>query len=331
MALNIQQLSLHYGKKRILENLTFDVQEGEVIALFGPSGVGKTSLLKMIAGIQPIKEGTIEFTEDFSPKDTVIVFQDYWLFPHLSVFDNIAFGLKARKYSKAEIDEQVAQMLAQFDLQSVKEQFPQQLSGGQKQRVALARAIVLRPKLLLMDEPFANLDGHLRIRMREYLRELQKEYRFSVILVTHDKEEAFQLADRMVILLDGEVQQIASPQEVYYRPSNRKVADFIGEMNYLPGEIKGDRFFFKDDTELQIENPRNISGKGQLLLPYGLAFKVVQQGLPARVEKIEWSPNGNRATLRIGEMNCFFTNLQQELEEDSLIHLQFHEPLQVMR
>lgn len=166
MGLSVRNVQLTYGKKEILHDLSFDVQDSETIALFGPSGVGKTSLLKMIAGIQPVEGGTIDFTEGFSQESTVLVFQDFWLFPHMNVIDNIGFGLKARKSSKLEIKQKVNKILEVFDLKRLERQFPDQLSGGQKQRVALARAIVLEPKLLLLDEPFANLDGHLRTTMR---------------------------------------------------------------------------------------------------------------------------------------------------------------------
>lgn len=329
MGLSINDLQLFYGKNKILQDLTFTVEDGEIVALFGPSGVGKTSLLKMIAGIQPVDKGTIRFTNGFSQASTVLVFQDFWLFPHMTVVENIAFGLKARKFSKAIITEKTNKILEVFDLNGLEKHFPDQLSGGQKQRVALARAVVLEPKLLLLDEPFANLDSQLKNSMREYLRRLQKEYSFSVILVTHDRDEAFQLADRMIILLDGRIQQIGAPQEIYFYPANQKVAETIGESNFIPGMIH-DNIFKIGDIEMIVENPNQLQGEVLLFIPYGADAEISETGLPAQVLSNEWSPNGQRTQVKIGETNCTFTNLSQKIIDEEQIFLKFNEKLQVM-
>lgn len=332
MGLSVRNVQLTYGKKEILHDLSFDVQDSETIALFGPSGVGKTSLLKMIAGIQPVEGGTIDFTEGFSQESTVLVFQDFWLFPHMNVIDNIGFGLKARKSSKLEIKQKVNKILEVFDLKRLERQFPDQLSGGQKQRVALARAIVLEPKLLLLDEPFANLDGHLRSAMRDYLRRLKETYHFSIILVTHDRDEAFQLADRMVVLLEGAIQQIGEPKEIYFFPENRKVAKAMGETNFISGTVNGHKFQM-EDAEITVQNPASIHGDAVLFIPSGTEFtieKIAGAGIPVFVEFSEWTPNGQRSEIRIGATICMFTNVSEKLVAGEKIFLTFNEILQVM-
>ncbi|MGX7203581.1 ABC transporter ATP-binding protein [Enterococcus pingfangensis] len=330
MGLSVKNLQLKYGKKEIFHDLSFDVNEGEIVALFGPSGVGKTSLLKMIAGIQPTEKQAILFTDDFSQSSTVLVFQDFWLFPHMNVVENITFGLKAHKFSKEEIKQKIAKILEVFDLNGLEQHFPDQLSGGQKQRVALARALVLEPKLLLLDEPFANLDEQLTRSMRTYLQRLQETYRFSIILVTHDREEAFHLADRMVILLDGTIQQIGRPKEIYFYPANRRVAETIGETNFIPGVVT-DKLFQTDDFELSVQNPTQITGEGLLFIPFGMEMQVGENGLPVFVESSEWIPNGQQVKVRIGKTSCTFTNLSEKVIAGETVFLKPVDSLQVMK
>ncbi len=329
MGLSVSNIYVNYGKKEILTDVSFNVAEGETVALFGPSGVGKTSLLKILAGIQKSDRGTITFSDSFSQEETILVFQDFWLFPHMTVTENIAFGLKARKLSRAIIQEKIKKIVTSFDLTGLENQFPDQLSGGQQQRVALARAIVLEPKLLLLDEPFANLDSQLKLVMRSYLQRLQQEYRFSVILVTHDREEAFHLADRMILLLSGTIQQISTPQELYFYPINQQVAEAIGEGNYLSGNVQEESFQI-GTTTLAVKNPQQLAGQARVFIPYGTEIMISDQGLPALVCGNEWSPNGQRTQLQIGACRCTFTNLSQKVQTGTEIYLNFQQPLQVL-
>lgn len=328
MGLQLKNIDLQYGKQSVLKDISFSVKEGEIVTLFGPSGVGKTSLLKMIAGIQPAAAGEIIF-DGFKQEEVILVFQDFWLFPHMTVAENIAFGLKVRRKDKKMISDKVAEMLDIFDLKGLEKQYPNQLSGGQKQRVALARALILAPRLLLLDEPFSNLDSHLRLKMREYLLKLQKEFQFSILLVTHDQEEAFLLSDKMVILLDQKVQQIASPKEIYYQPKNKKVANFIGEMNYLTGMIDGN-IFQMGDQEILLENAAKIKGTSELLVPYASQVNIVADGVLATVEKVFWRPNGYQAEFRLAGQSLILNNVSVELKVGQTIYLEFPRELQVM-
>lgn len=264
-----------FGDFVAVDNVDFEIKKGELFTLLGPSGCGKTTLLRMIAGFNPIDKGTISFDEDVinhipaNKRNIGMVFQNYAIFPHLSVYDNVAYGLKARKLDKDEIDKRTMEALELVRISNLKDRNPQQLSGGQQQRVALARAIVIRPSVLLMDEPLSNLDAKLRIEMRTVISKLQKQLGITTVYVTHDQEEALAIADRIGIMNKGVIQQIDSPTEIYKRPSNTFVANFIGTNNFLDGEIttEGDKHYLEIGTvrrERKLENP--YSGKVKLSL-----------------------------------------------------------------
>ncbi|EEW54690.1 ABC transporter ATP-binding protein [Limosilactobacillus antri] len=292
MGLNVKNISYRYGKREIVNDVSFVVHEDEIITLFGPSGVGKTTILKMIVGMLTPQTGTIEFTGESTRKNTLLVFQDYLLFPHMTVAENIAFGLKMRHVARAEIDQRVQEMVAEFQLEGLEKQYPAELSGGQQQRVALARAIILRPKLLLLDEPFSSLDSNLRQQMYEYLQRLQAHYHFGVIMVSHDQEEAFLLSTRVVVLANQRVQQVASPQELYAHPANRTVADFLGCFNYLTGEVNGQTFAVAG-SQLSVNNPGRLQGTATLLVPFVTQVGLTTQGgLSATVQQVHWQPAG---------------------------------------
>ncbi|MCG8350162.1 MAG: ABC transporter ATP-binding protein [Chloroflexales bacterium] len=241
----LQNLTKRYGPTVAVNAVSLDVAEGEFVALLGPSGCGKTTTLRLIAGfIEPI-DGRISFDNrdvTYVPpyrRDTGMVFQSYALFPHMTVADNIAFGLKMRKLSAAAIEERIAWALKTVQLTGLAERMPRQLSGGQQQRVALARALVINPKVLLLDEPLSNLDAKLRQEVRIEIRQIQQQLKLTTILVTHDQEEALTMADRLVVLNHGVVQQIGTPRELYEQPRNRFVAEFIGRSNFFAGALIG--------------------------------------------------------------------------------------------
>ena len=217
-----------------VKNVNIDIQDKEFVVLVGPSGCGKSTTLRMIAGLEEISSGEMYIGEtlvnDVAPKDRDIamVFQNYALYPHLSVYDNMAFALKLRKMPKAEIDAKVKEAAKILDLEKVLDRKPKALSGGQRQRVALGRAIVRNPKVFLMDEPLSNLDAKLRTAMRTEITKLHKKLGTTFIYVTHDQVEAMTMADRIVVMKDGVIQQIATPQEIYDNPNNMFVAGFIG-------------------------------------------------------------------------------------------------------
>src|SRR5690348_2003904 len=241
--LEVYELTKRYSPQVSVGPISFEVHEGEFFSLLGPSGCGKTTTLRCIAGFETLTEGSIslhgERLDDKPPhrRDIGLVFQNYALFPHLTVFDNIAFGLKLRRLAKSEIAERVGRVLQLVDLADMTARFPAQLSGGQQQRVAIARSLVLEPRILMFDEPLSNLDFKLRTQMREELRKLQRRLGKTSIYVTHDQTEALALSDRIAVLSHGRIEQIGTPAEIYERPASAFVAEFIGSSNMLRGCI----------------------------------------------------------------------------------------------
>ncbi|MDD7363020.1 MAG: sn-glycerol-3-phosphate ABC transporter ATP-binding protein UgpC [Peptoniphilus sp.] len=245
--LNLQGITKVYDDgTRALEDINFSVKDRELLALLGPSGCGKSTLLRIIAGLEEATEGEIFLDgrdiADVEPKDRDIamVFQSYALYPHLDVYENMAFGLKIRKTPKEEIERKVSRAAEALELEDILKKKPGALSGGQRQRVALGRAMVRDPKVFLMDEPLSNLDAKLRVQMRHEIVELQRDLGVAMVYVTHDQTEAMTMADRIVVLDKGKIQQIGTPTEIYKRPENLFVASFIGSvtMNFL-GEREG--------------------------------------------------------------------------------------------
>lgn len=232
-----------YGTNHVVKDLNIEVEEGEFLTLLGSSGCGKTTTLRMIAGFEEPSTGTIKVEgqsiEEKEPfeRDVNTVFQTYALFPHKTIFDNIAYGLKMKKVPKAEIKERVLEMMEMVQLSGFEKRYPSQLSGGQKQRVAIARALINKPKVLLLDEPLGALDLKLRKQMQLELKRLQKKLNITFIYVTHDQEEALTMSDRIAIMHDGVVDQLASPTEIYEHPATRFVATFVGETNIYDGCI----------------------------------------------------------------------------------------------
>ena len=236
---DLRNISKHYPGVAALDNVDLSVEPGEFFTLLGPSGCGKTTLLRTIAGFNQQDSGQILFDGkriDTTPahlRNIGMVYQDYAIFPHRSVADNVAFGLVTRRRPRAEIDERVARALLLVQLDGLAARMPHELSGGQQQRVALARAMVINPQILLMDEPLSNLDAKLRIELRDDIRDLQRSLGITTIYVTHDQEEALVISDRICVMHNGRVHQVASPLEVYARPATLFVGTFVGSMNVL--------------------------------------------------------------------------------------------------
>ncbi len=228
-----------------VHDTSLTIEPGSFVTLLGPSGCGKTTTLRMIAGFESPDEGDVflgdEAINALTPnkRDTAMVFQSYALLPHYNVFDNVAYGLKLRKVPKDEIRRRVMHILDLVELTGMEERMTNQLSGGQQQRVALARALVIEPSVLLFDEPLSNLDAKLRVSMRTEIRRIQQEVGITAIYVTHDQSEAMALSDQIIIMRNGVVEQMGTPEEIYYRPKNEFVADFIGEANFLRGVMTG--------------------------------------------------------------------------------------------
>ena len=244
-ALNIQKLCKSFGSVEVLRNFSLDIQEGEFISLLGPSGCGKTTTLRCVAGFEFPNQGRIEFDQKdmtyLAPekRDVGMVFQSYALFPHLSVRENLAFGLEMRGMAVEEIRRRVDDILQMVQLTGMDDRFPRELSGGQQQRVALARALVIEPSVLLLDEPLANLDAALRDDMRFFIRDLQQRIGITSIYVTHDQSEAIVMSDRIVVMFDGEIAQVGTPREIHGMPATRRVAEFVGRSNFIDGTVAG--------------------------------------------------------------------------------------------
>ncbi|MFN6803712.1 sulfate/thiosulfate ABC transporter ATP-binding protein CysA [Proteus mirabilis] len=249
MSIEINHVTKYFDRTEVLHDVNLTVNSGEMMALLGPSGSGKTTLLRIIAGLEHQTEGKICFAgQDVSrlharERKVGFVFQHYALFRHMTVFENIAFGLsvlpRRERPNKAAIDKKVTQLLEMIQLPHLAQRYPAQLSGGQKQRVALARALAVEPQILLLDEPFGALDAKVRTELRSWLRELHSELKFTSVFVTHDQQEAMEVADRIVIMGNGKIEQVSTPQQVWHTPESRFVLEFLGYVNHLQGEING--------------------------------------------------------------------------------------------
>ena len=287
-----------YGDFTEVDGITMDIHSGEFFTLLGPSGCGKTTLLRMIAGFNTIDGGEIYFDDkrinnvEAHKRDTGMVFQNYAIFPHLSVEDNVAYGLKARKIKDPELSDRVHEALELVQIEKLAKRLPNELSGGQQQRVALARAIVIEPGVLLMDEPLSNLDAKLRVQMRTIIKRLQRRLGITTIYVTHDQEEALAISDRIAVMKQGKIMQIGEPKDIYLHPENPFVANFIGTSNFLDVDIEGkdpNNALMKigDDTRVQMKLTRSYSGPAQLSVrpeQLYLTFEESDDSLKANVD-----------------------------------------------
>ncbi|MEX2445595.1 MAG: ABC transporter ATP-binding protein [Alkalispirochaeta sp.] len=280
--LKIENLTMRFPGVIAVNNASITVEPGEFFTLLGPSGCGKTTLLRTIAGFYRQSDGHIQFNDtriDRIPahrRDTGMVFQNYAVFPHLTVWQNVAYGLRARKIDKEEMDVRVKEALRLVDLEGYEARRPRQLSGGQQQRVVVARAIVIRPQILLMDEPLANLDAKLRVRLREELKELQQRLGITTIYVTHDQDEALSISDRVAVMSHGKIAQIGTPTGIYRHPVSRGVAEFVGEGTFFSGKVqeaddKGVTVAIDDGEVLHADPPEGLQlTEGDLV---GIGFR----------------------------------------------------------
>ena len=243
LVLQLKQINKYFGQSHVIKDVNIDFEKGHFVTFLGPSGCGKTTLLRMVAGFYEPDDGEILLNgkriERIPPysRNTAMVFQEYALFPHMNVFDNVSYGLRVKNRPKEEIERRVKEALDLMQLKGMEDRFPNQMSGGQQQRVAVARALVMNPEVLLLDEPLSNLDAKLRESVRVELRDIQKKMGLSTIYVTHDQSEALSMSDMIVVLKGGVVHQTGSPQEIYFEPKTPFVADFIGTTNLL--SVKG--------------------------------------------------------------------------------------------
>lgn len=271
----IEHVFKRFGDVTAVSDFDLTVKDGEFVSLLGPSGCGKTTSLRMIAGFERATEGEIyigdhcvssHIKNTFVPpekRDIGMVFQSYAVWPHMTVTENVAYPLKIQKVPKEERAARVAEMLKLVHLDEYGSRYPHQLSGGQQQRVALARALVMRPGLLLLDEPLSNLDAKLRESMRFEISSIKKELGITVIYVTHDQSEAMTMSDRVVVMSRGVIQQIGTPYEIYRNPANKMVADFIGLVNFVEGEVQGDRVYISG-TGVSFPNTSGITGSATI-------------------------------------------------------------------
>jgi sulfate/thiosulfate transport system ATP-binding protein len=308
MSIEIRGISKRYGSFAALDAIDLDIPTGQLVALLGPSGSGKTTLLRIIAGLEEADSGSIHLhgreATSQSPKERRVgfVFQHYALFKHMTVFENVAFGLRVRpkalRPSKSEIQERVQKLLDLVQLSWIADRYPHQLSGGQRQRVALARALAVEPDLLLLDEPFGALDAKVRAELRRWLRELHDKTGITSIFVTHDQEEALEVADRIAVIHKGRLEQEGTPAEVYENPANPFVLNFLGRVNLFHG-----RHMHDDDASVAFFRPHDVS----------LSREAGQDSIPATIREIQVVGPYARIQLLDGEGKAFEAQIPSDV------------------
>ncbi|MBX6314949.1 MAG: sulfate ABC transporter ATP-binding protein, partial [Isosphaeraceae bacterium] len=287
MGIVVRNLSKRFGSFQAVDDVSFEVPSGQLVALLGPSGSGKSTILRIIAGLEAADAGTVELTgEDATHLPTQrrgvgFVFQHYALFRHMTVRQNVAFGLEVQKLPKAEIHARVDELLELVQLSGYADRYPSQLSGGQRQRVALARALAPRPKVLLLDEPFGALDSKVRDELRTWLRRLHDEVHVTSLFVTHDQQEAFEVSDQIVVLNKGRVEQMGPPQELYEHPASPFVTEFLGQVNVLPVETVLGIDHPDDERPLPLEVPGADGSVAVYVRPHDLEVTRHRNGRPA--------------------------------------------------
>lgn len=323
--LEIQGLTMLYKNGDGVRDINLDVKKGELITLLGPSGCGKTTILRTVGGFLQAQEGAILIDgNDISglqpeKRPTAMVFQSYNLWPHMTVFENMAFGLKLRKVPKPERVERVRRMLDLVKMSGTEKKYPGQMSGGQQQRIAIGRSLLLQPEVLLLDEPFSALDAKIRGQMREELRKIQTDLDITVVFVTHDQEEAMALSDRIIVMNKGSIEQIGNPQEIYKRPISRYVADFIGQMNFID-QPDGKVLAVRPENIHIVESGGDLEGVVRTVMLLG-HFVEMTTDTPGGVVKInvlaeevnKYQP-GDKVHMKFGDKQDFEKEAEKEAE-----------------
>lgn len=318
--IKINEAVKKYGNVTVIENLNVNIPDGSLFTLLGPSGCGKTTLLRMIAGFNTIEGGDFYFDSerindlDPSKRDIGMVFQNYAIFPHMTVEENVKFGLQQRKLSKEEIAERTDKFLKLMQIDQYRSRLPENLSGGQQQRVALARALVIEPKVLLMDEPLSNLDAKLRVDMRSAIRDIQKNVGITTVYVTHDQEEAMAISDYIAVMRDGVIQHLGTPKDIYQRPKNEFVATFIGRTNIIDSEMQNGNVTIGN---YQFNVP-NLSGNGKVKVSIRPEEFVINQEKGIKAEVVD--------SVFLGLNTHYYLKLEsgekvEVIEESSIKHL----------
>ena len=329
--ININKVVKKYGDLTIIPGLDEHIKNGEFFTLLGPSGCGKTTLLRMIAGFNSIEGGTIAFNDKVindipaHERNIGMVFQSYAIFPHLTVRENVEYGLKLRKMPKDEMKRKVDDILDVVQITEYQDRLPERLSGGQQQRVALARAIVIHPSVLLMDEPLSNLDDKLRVEMRSAIREVQKQVGITTVYVTHDQEEALSISDRIAVMKKGVIQQTASPHTIYTRPYNVFVSTFIGHSNLFHATVRADgsgkAVVFNDGYVMPMDNLSDEVTDGMQVIvsvrPEEFSIQPQGQGLQCRIK--------NKVFL--GKYNTYFLDFEEKMLVPNQPSIEFSQDL----
>ena len=311
----------------VIPDLSVQIKNGEFFTLLGPSGCGKTTLLRMIAGFNSIEGGTIAFDSQVindipaHKRNIGMVFQSYAVFPHLTVRQNVEYGLKIRKVEKSELKKRVDAVLKSVKIEEYQDRLPERLSGGQQQRVALARAIVIHPQVLLMDEPLSNLDAKLRIEMRSAIREVQKQIGITTVYVTHDQEEALAISDRIAVMKDGIIQQIGSPEEIYARPYNTFVSTFIGHSNLFYGTVKKDSGIaveFENGYKIKMNNLDDsvVDGQKVVVSVRPEEFSISDNGLKCKISNSTFLGKYTNYVLDFADGMCLENQPSIEFSQD---------------
>jgi multiple sugar transport system ATP-binding protein len=333
-SVSFRNVQKNFGKVKVIHGLGFDIQDGEFVVLVGPSGCGKSTLLRMLAGLEEISDGQIAIDNriinelDSKDRDIAMVFQSYALYPHMTVRENMAFSLRLRKADQQVTQQRVNDAARILNLDQLLDRYPRELSGGQRQRVAMGRAIVRDPKVFLFDEPLSNLDAKLRVAMRAEIKALHQRLRTTTVYVTHDQIEAMTMADRIVVMHDGRIEQIGTPLELFDRPGNLFVAQFIGSpaMNILQGQVK----VGADGNWVQAQGqawpaPRLAGLADGQQVHYGVRpgdIRLAPQGIPAKVVVVEPTGAETELLLQVGDTKIILVlHGRTDAKPDDVVHL----------